>query len=321
MRIQCPACGVSGSVDDAYAGKKIRCPKCNEVFRCEDPAMAPSPASGEVAGPLTGREEEQGAGTTPPPPPQEERRQPLEERPEPGAPPPPRPGSGGPAPGAMAGSAEWDIGSLISRAWELTSGAKGVIWLGIGAMFMVFLLFALVAMGVTSLAVEMPVENEFTLVGFFFEMIDTVLTSVFTAGILLMGVKRARLEELAWTDIFAGFSRLISIFIAALLQVLLLTIGFMLLIVPGIYLMIGYSMTMVLIIDRGMGPWEALETSRKAIHPVWWKVFGLFLVSWLILGVSAIPFGIGLIWTLPFVTILTGVLYSILFGPMEKSSR
>lgn len=34
MRIVCPSCGVSGTADDSYSGKKIRCPKCDEVFRC-----------------------------------------------------------------------------------------------------------------------------------------------------------------------------------------------------------------------------------------------------------------------------------------------
>ncbi len=34
MRIACPCCGVFGTADDSYSGRKIRCPKCDEVFRC-----------------------------------------------------------------------------------------------------------------------------------------------------------------------------------------------------------------------------------------------------------------------------------------------
>jgi predicted Zn finger-like uncharacterized protein len=33
MKMKCPYCGVSGSVSDSLVGKKVRCPKCKEVFR------------------------------------------------------------------------------------------------------------------------------------------------------------------------------------------------------------------------------------------------------------------------------------------------
>jgi ssDNA-binding Zn-finger/Zn-ribbon topoisomerase 1 len=32
MKIQCPQCGVAGSVDEAHRGKKVKCPKCNMIF-------------------------------------------------------------------------------------------------------------------------------------------------------------------------------------------------------------------------------------------------------------------------------------------------
>jgi predicted Zn finger-like uncharacterized protein len=35
MKMKCPHCGVSGSVSDSLLGKKVKCPKCKEVFRVE----------------------------------------------------------------------------------------------------------------------------------------------------------------------------------------------------------------------------------------------------------------------------------------------
>ena len=32
MKIYCPHCGVKGSADDSYSGRKIKCPKCQEMF-------------------------------------------------------------------------------------------------------------------------------------------------------------------------------------------------------------------------------------------------------------------------------------------------
>ncbi len=46
MKIDCPHCGVSGSVDDALAGKKLRCPKCTKVFLVPDELLTGSVDSG-----------------------------------------------------------------------------------------------------------------------------------------------------------------------------------------------------------------------------------------------------------------------------------
>ena len=73
-----------------------------------------------------------------------------------------------------------------------------------------------------------------------------------------------------------------------------------------------------LITDKGMGVWEAMETSRKAIHKCWFRVFGIYLLMILIYLVSMIPLGIGLIWTMPMIIMVGGILYRRLFGVSEK---
>ena len=60
--------------------------------------------------------------------------------------------------------------------------------------------------------------------------------------------------------------------------------------------------------------WQALEASRKAITQHWFKVFGLFLLLGLITLISAIPLGIGLVWSIPLFVIAMGVLYRTIFG-------
>ena len=95
---------------------------------------------------------------------------------------------------------------------------------------------------------------------------------------------------------------------------IMVLIGFLLLVIPGIYLMIAYYMAMPLVVEKGMSPWQALETSRKAVTHRWFSVFGFFIVIAIILVVSSIPLGLGLIWTLPMVMIAYGILYRNMFG-------
>ena len=95
---------------------------------------------------------------------------------------------------------------------------------------------------------------------------------------------------------------------------IMITIGFILLILPGIYLMVAYYMALPLVAEKGMSPWRALETSRKAVTHRWFSIFGFFIVLSFIAFVSAIPLGIGMIWTLPMMLIAYGILYRNMFG-------
>lgn len=51
MKLHCPHCGVKGSAEDSYLGRKVKCPKCQGIFEvlsevdAEPPAVAPFSAS------------------------------------------------------------------------------------------------------------------------------------------------------------------------------------------------------------------------------------------------------------------------------------
>jgi uncharacterized membrane protein len=115
-------------------------------------------------------------------------------------------------------------------------------------------------------------------------------------------------------SIFGYFSKMFSLLLTMILMYIMVLIGFLLLVLPGIYLAVAYYMAMPLVVEKGMSPWQALETSRKAITHRWFSVFGLFFIMSLILFVSAIPLGLGMIWTLPMLIIAFGILYRNMFG-------
>jgi uncharacterized membrane protein len=71
-------------------------------------------------------------------------------------------------------------------------------------------------------------------------------------------------------------------------------VGFVCLVIPFIYLLVAYSFTTILAVDKRVGFWEAMEGSRKVITRNWWSVLGLLLlmIPFLILGVVALGVGI-----------------------------
>ncbi len=217
-------------------------------------------------------------------------------------------------------SGAFSLGEVIGEAWAKTKGAKGTIWAGTAVMYGVILV---IVGGGTLLLPPLGggQANATGMVGnVLFQVVIDVLSVLFTAGLLFMGMRQAANKSISWQMIFNGFSVAVQIILAAILQFILVSLGFLFLVLPGIYLVVGYALTIPLIIDKGLSPWQAMETSRKVIHKIWWKMAGLFVVVGLILLVSLLALGIGLIWTWPMFIVLAGVVYRHLIGDLEKAA-
>ena len=67
--------------------------------------------------------------------------------------------------------------------------------------------------------------------------------------------------------------------------------------------------------ERRLGVWESLETSRKAVTHVWLRFFGLLLLLGfsIVIGM-VVTLGIGLIWLVPWAYLCLGVAYRRMFG-------
>ena len=92
-------------------------------------------------------------------------------------------------------------------------------------------------------------------------------------------------------------------------MVVMILIGTVLLVLPGIYLAVSYQLALPLVADKGLGPWEAMEASRKTVTHKWFTFFGLGLVAGLAAAGSVFLLGIPLIWVLPACLIGMGIVY------------
>ncbi len=206
-----------------------------------------------------------------------------------------------------------DSYNILGEAWYRCDGVKGAI-LG-GSAMMYLITFALAGAGTYLLSLVGTAEatGGFSLFELVFQTMLQVIVMIFTAGLLRMGINQAVGDTVSWRMIFSGFSFAGRVAVATILQIILISIGFLLLILPGIYLTVSYAMTLPLIIDKGLSPWEAMEASRKAVHRVWWRIAALFLAMGVVMAISAIPLGVGLIWTWPTFIIMIGLIYRQLF--------
>jgi len=90
---------------------------------------------------------------------------------------------------------------------------------------------------------------------------------------------------------------------------LLAVIGFLLLIVPGIYLAIKYQYVQYLIVDKNMDVIEAFKESGRMTDGHKWNLFLLFLLFIAISALGFLALGIGLLVTIPIVIVGQAYVY------------
>jgi hypothetical protein len=96
----------------------------------------------------------------------------------------------------------------------------------------------------------------------------------------LVFLKRLRGEPASFGDVFAGFSGSFpQLMLAGFLTKLLTMIGLCCcLILPGIYLLVAWVLSVPLVADKRLEFWSAMELSRKVVTRVWFQMFALMIV-------------------------------------------
>ena len=207
---------------------------------------------------------------------------------------------------------DFSIREVLAESWRLTSGVKGTFVAAYGMMLLIS--FGL-SIGFTLLQVLLGLAGiPSAALGMASQLTVTVALYPVVAGIVMIGVYRASGLPVRYKMIFGFFQYAVPIIIVNVLVTIFTVVGFLLLLLPGIYLAIAYVLAVPLVADRGMQPWQAMEASRRAVGRHWFKIFGLYLVMGMIVLVSVIPLGIGMIWTVPMAIILNGVLFRTVFG-------
>jgi uncharacterized membrane protein len=83
------------------------------------------------------------------------------------------------------------------------------------------------------------------------------------------------------------------------------------------YLIIKMILAIGFLVDKKIGPWQSIKMSFRATRGNFWGIFGLMIILCLIIMMSIIPLGIGLIWALPYAIITYGVMYKNLLANVQ----
>jgi hypothetical protein len=217
-----------------------------------------------------------------------------------------------------------DVGDCVSRGWQAVSSNPG---LAIGGPFLVLV--------VTTIAGMIPCVG--------------LLTGIFLNPPLLAGLQKVfakldRGEPAEFGDLFAGFEGVylnlilqnivvsilallaalpggVVVFIgmaiserAEALGVLVAVVGGLIAAAPIIFLSLCWMFSVLLIVDRGIDFWPAMELSRKVVQQVFAHALLLALACIVVVIVGALALCLGLFVAIPIALGAVAAAYNALFG-------
>ena len=86
---------------------------------------------------------------------------------------------------------------------------------------------------------------------------------------------------------------------ASILFILIVSAGLILLVIPGVVWGLKFSLFHFFIVDKGMGPIDALKASSQTTNGAKWDALGLFYATYIIMYAGVLCLLIGVFAALP----------------------
>lgn len=181
--------------------------------------------------------------------------------------------------------------------------AKKNIIFFIGIFVIITLVFAL-----TTLVQSSAVFNKDAASFIISNILVFVVNTVIDMGLIRIAIKFAEHERPVFSDLFYTPS-LINYILTSIMSAVIVLIGLILFIVPGIIFALRVQFSKYLVIDKGLGPVEAIQKSWKMTKGV---SFNLFLFAILLMFINILgllAFIVGLFISIPLTMVANAFIY------------
>ena len=216
---------------------------------------------------------------------------------------------------AIDGKIDVNMLAILGEAWRDLKGFKLKCHIATAIWFVVYLVAVVISFPIIyALSALGANEDSASIIGSLMQFIAIAVTMPMMVGITIMGIRHSQGKSVSAGSIFNYFHRAPAAILWYFLMTLMIMIGYLLLILPGIYLSFAYMFSLPLMVEKNLGVWAALEVSRKAVTRIWFRATGFLLLIMLLITLGMIPLGIPLIWIVPWVTLAYAMLYFKLFG-------
>jgi uncharacterized membrane protein len=202
---------------------------------------------------------------------------------------------------------ELTVGSAVRYGWETF---KRRPWFFVGASVVIFVAYMIIG-GISSGidAVVGATPEDPSLIGGVVNFALSTLIGMGVVAFYLAAHDNPDTVELSALWHPQPFWKFLG---ASILVGLTIGIGFVLLIVPGIIATLMFMFTTFIVIDRGLGPIEAMKESMRIGKGHLWMLLGLLAALLLIVLAGAVALFVGLLVAMPVATLAFAHAYRVL---------
>lgn len=234
---------------------------------------------------------------------------------------------GGNIESSLKGDYQIDVKAILSEAWQQT--LKSRLAINLGLLFSLFL-GMLVSFMVSSYLGGVEAVMADPQASMLLNLIVTVVVWPFIGGVEMMGIQHAVGMKTNVKMTFSFLSRASWVVLCALFTSVLISIGFQLFVLPGIFLAVTLSLTIPLVIEKKITPMKAIILSVQTLRFKFLSILYLYFILCLSLVIlfmplafllesSLAPIGviillIGVSFLAPLFYNVKGILYREIFG-------
>ncbi|HEY3246669.1 MAG TPA: hypothetical protein VGK88_00075 [bacterium] len=190
------------------------------------------------------------------------------------------------------------IGEAVRYGWEKVKERLG-FWI-------VLELIVVLINGVPSWLGTVLQRNNALALATVVNLIGAVISIIVAIGVFVIAFKIYDGQQPTYADLFSRRNLFWRYLGGVLLYGSIVTVGFVLFIIPGFIFLLTYQFVPYLIVDRGLGATEALRISGRITAGAKWGLLGFAIVLFLINLLGVIALGVGLAITVP-LTWMAGV--------------
>ena len=136
------------------------------------------------------------------------------------------------------------------------------------------------------------------------------IASIYSYGVIHVFTKVARKRDFVFEETLLGFRTYSRAILSRLLVLLVVGLGLVLLLLPGIFLACRLVFVPYLIMDKKHGVVDSLKISFSMTKGYFWTVFGMGILSFIIIMFGLVLFGVGILISIVWINTAFAVFYN-----------
>lgn len=200
----------------------------------------------------------------------------------------------------------FNFSDVLEYGWRVMK-ANFWFFVGVGVVFLIASYLPAIARMVVA-SMDLPRAYNIT-AEILFQILGWVVSIVLGIGLIKIALSFCDEQRPEFGTLFAARGCFWRYLGAMIVYTLIVGVGFLLLIFPGVIWAIKFCFCYYFVVDKGLGPIEALKASSRTTMGVKWELFGFGILCFFINILGLLCLVVGIFVTFPVVLVANALIY------------